>query len=144
MDYDITIRKATKEDLVQIKFLADLERKSLGFITRATILQSIEKQELIVAEKDNQVIGFQMYHHRIDHQTTLYKKTVQKAYRRLGIGRKLETFVLNEAKLMGQTIVRLKCPVDNESNHFHVAMGFDLVGIEKKTKRDLCLYEKSI
>lgn len=142
--HNLIIRKAIDDDLEQIKTLADLERKSLGFITRATILQSIKQHETIVAEKDNCVIGFQMYHHRKDRQTTLYKKTVNKRYRRLGVGRRLVDFVVSEAKEIQQTRVKLKCPEDNDSNNFHHAIGFTLIGIEEKPKRNLNIYEMTI
>ena len=142
--YNIIIRKAIDDDLDQIKNLADQERRSLGFITRATILQSIRQNETIVAEKDNCVIGFQMYHHRKDQQTTLYKKTVDKEYRRLGVGRSLVDFVVSEAKEIRQTRVKLKCPEDNDSNNFHQAIGFKIIGIEEKPKRNLNIYEMII
>ncbi len=136
------IRKATLQDLDQIKNLADSETETLGFIRRAAIIEGIELGYVFVAESNGKLIGFQQYYHRKrDLKTILYRKTVIREWRRKGVGKQLVDSVMDEAIKLGRESILLKCPIDNESNFFHQSYGFVLIGVEPGKRRKLNVYE---
>jgi N-acetylglutamate synthase-like GNAT family acetyltransferase len=135
-------RKAALSDLVEIKLLEDKEKSSLGFITRQTISEAIETGSIMLILVDDKIVGFQHYYHRKrDLQTTLYHKTIDREYRRQGLGRTLVNSIVEEARFLGRKKLFLKCPTDLSSNSFHEAFGFTLVGKEQGKKRELNLWE---
>ena len=132
-------------DIDQIKMLADKERFSLGFMTRATYIKAIENNSIFVALIGDFIVGFQYYYHRKrDLQTTLYQKTIAKEYRNLGIARLLVEEVISEARSLGKKKILLKCPENLPSNEFHKNIGFKFVRQETGIKRKLNVYELEI
>lgn len=137
----VVIRKATLNDINQIKIIADNNRKAIGFLRRPALKQAIENEEVFAADWDGKVIGFQTYHHRIrDLNTTLYHKCVSTNFRRKGVGTKLVDAVVKESLMMGRELLMLKCPVDLEANEFHRDYGFTLAGVEQGKKRRLNIW----
>jgi N-acetylglutamate synthase-like GNAT family acetyltransferase len=138
----ILIRKAIPSDLDDIKRLAEKERFSIGFMTRATYASAIEQGNILVILLTGRLIGFQnYYHHKRDRQTTLYQKTIDINYRNQGFGRMLLEAVITESRSIGHNKLFLKCPVDLSSNEFHRKCGFKLVGQEPGVKRRLNIWE---
>jgi N-acetylglutamate synthase-like GNAT family acetyltransferase len=138
----IVIRKAIQSDLDDIKRLAEEERLSIGFLTRATYSNAINNGCILVIILDEKLVGFQNYYHRKrDRQTTLYQKTIDKQYRNQGLGRLLLKAVIEEAKSIGHNKLFLKCPIGLSSNEFHRKCGFKLIGQEPGVNRWLNLWE---
>ncbi|HJR79994.1 MAG TPA: GNAT family N-acetyltransferase [Anaerolineales bacterium] len=139
---DVIVRKAVSCDLASIKKLADCETRSLGFTVISAIVEGIELGFVFVAEVQGEVVGFQQYYHRKrDLQTTLYRKTVAKKWRRQGIATKLVDAVVEEAKKLNREVIFLKCPIDNESNKFHLRYGFKKIRVDSGKRRKLNVYE---
>lgn len=120
---DITLRKARLSDTDAVKRLADAHRYELGFIRRPTIIESINRNELIVAHNSNGIVGFVEYHHRRDSQTSLYHIVVERDHRERGIGRSLLEAVREEARQQGKKTVSMKCPMDLPANEFYEHTG---------------------
>jgi ribosomal protein S18 acetylase RimI-like enzyme len=141
----VIIRKATIDDLKSIKALADQEKIALGFTFSSVIQEGIEQGYIFVAEYSGEIVGFQQYYHRKrDAVTTLYRKTVAKDWRNKGIGKMLVDEVKEEARHNGKEILRLKCPIDNASNQFHMDYGFELIRVDPGKRRKLNVYEYKI
>jgi ribosomal protein S18 acetylase RimI-like enzyme len=122
----ISIRKAVKANLDDIKKLADQHKEELGFVLRPALEKSIDGLELFVAENNNQIIGFVHYHHRKDEQTTLYHIVVNSLYRRQGVGKELINALYSEAINMKKEVILLKCPKNLPANSFYEDIGFKL------------------
>jgi len=120
----LLIRKATLADLGVIKGLADAHKNELGFVLRPALANSIERDEIFVAENSRGVIGFVEYHHRQDKQTTLYHIAVNPEHRRKGVGQQLVEALICDASEHGKGFIQLKCPVDLEANKFYRQAGF--------------------
>jgi N-acetylglutamate synthase-like GNAT family acetyltransferase len=139
---NVETRKARETDLDAIKQIADSERESLGFITRATIIDAIKNGRIMVITVDKTVVGFQHYYHRKrDLQTTLYHKAVLSDMRGQGLGTILVDSVVEEAVLLGRETLLLKCPVELPSNIFHEKYGFIKIREEAGRKRRLNVWQ---
>ena len=136
----LVIRKATLADLDAIKAIADAHRRELGFVLRPALAESIEREEVLVAENHQELIGFVEYHHRQDEQTTLYHIVVAPDYRRRGIGRRLIERLADEARMAGKEFIALKCPVTLPANDFYAHTGWSLVSGEAGKRRPLNLW----
>lgn len=124
------IRKATPSDLDAIKSIADAHRRELGFVLRPALAESIEREEMLVAENHQGLMGFVEYHHRQDEQTTLYHIVVAPDHRRQGIGRQLIERLADEARAAGKEFIVLKCPATLPANDFYACTGWSLAGSE--------------
>jgi ribosomal protein S18 acetylase RimI-like enzyme len=138
---EITVRKATHDDLDAIKCLADKHRVELGFVLRPALAKSIERGEVFVAENSEGIVGFVEYRHRQDEQTTLYHIAVQHDHRQISIGRQLVQALFSEAGQREKRHVQLKCPIDLEANEFYERLGFSQLGIQHGRKRDLVVWQ---
>jgi N-acetylglutamate synthase-like GNAT family acetyltransferase len=126
----ITTRLATLEDVPVIKYIADRNKKTIGFVNRGALIEAIEHDCLYVAEdiKDQTVIGFaNIWKRRRDDWLTLMEICIDADYRRQGAGRALITKIRHSNF---DRPARLKCPVDNESNEFYRALGFRMIRTE--------------
>lgn len=136
------IRKAKKNDIEQIKEIADNETNALGFVNRKAFLEGIDNKTVFVACVGQEIIGFQQYYHRKrDQQTTLYRKAVKKEWRNQGVGTKLVDAVVKESRILGRKFLLLKCPIDNRSNIFHKKYGFQKIDTENGRRRKLNVYK---
>jgi len=138
------IRKATLNDLDEIKALADENRYELGFVLRPALIRSINRKEVFVAERNKSIVGFVEYHHRRDSQTTIYHIAVCKTYRRVGVGRALINAVIEEAKKFNKKYILLKCPIDLPANKFYERLGFENFGICNGRNRKLIIWIKKL
>jgi len=137
---ECVIRSASPEDLDTIKKIADAHKHELGFVLRPALARSIEREELLVAENTNGVIGFVDFHHRRDKQTTLYHIVVESAYRGNGIGRALVEALIANARQEGKSYIQLKCPQDLAANEFYRRLGFRRVATDVGERRPLIVW----
>jgi len=137
---DFSVRKATQADLEAIKELADSHKHELGFVLRPALARSIAREELLVAENHASVIGFVEYHHRQDEQTTLYHIAVTPDHRRMGVGEALINTLRAEARILGKSAIRLKCPADLPAKLFYEHIGFHSIGEELGKDRPLIVF----
>lgn len=134
------ITKAKLEDIDEIKKIADVNKNAIGFVIRASLIQAIEKNELIVAKTDK-IIGFLNYHHRLDSQCTIYEIAVSAEYRRIGIGKSMINALIIESTEKNKSKIILKCPSDSESNKFYNFLGFSTIGRCPGKIRELTVWE---
>lgn len=140
----VVVRKATPADLDAIKIIADAHRHELGFVLRPALAESIGRDEVLVAENHQGLIGFVEYHHRRDTQTTLYHVAVIPRYRRQGIGRMLVNALCVEAESLGKRMIRLKCPADLPARSFYACLGFEMLKEEQGNGRPLLIWSLSL
>lgn len=125
---EIDVRCAVTEDIDSIKGLFDRHKNELGFVIRSALINSINRNELIVAARvGGEVIGAVHYRHRKDGQTTLYSIVVDGTYRLMSVGRALLYELQKEASNSGQKSILLKCPAELEANKFYKAEHFSLI-----------------
>lgn len=140
----INVRKATADDLDDIKVLADAHRHELGFVRRPALIVAIDRQEVLVAQNHQELVGFVEYRHRQDTQTTLYHIAVKPEYRHQGVGRALIKALQAEAQSRGKHKIYLKCPQDLPANRFYRQLGYQLISKETDRKRSLVIWELSL
>lgn len=134
----IIIRPITHNDIASVKKLADENRETLGFLPLAKLSQVVEENRAMVACKNDSVIGFVLFRHRIkDLQTTLSDICINKDFRNQGIGKMLVGALLKECCIKVREFVQLKCPIDLPANNFYEKLGFSLFAIENGKKRPL-------
>src|SRR4051794_12829807 len=104
----VVVTTPTGLDLVDsVKALADLHRDELGFHTRQSYVDSVERRELVVATSGRQVVGFVRYHKRRDTAATIYEIAVASACRRQGVGLQLLAHVVDECRRVDARILKL-------------------------------------
>ncbi len=140
----VTVRKATRNDLDDIKALADAHRHELGFVRRPALSAAIDRREVLVTQKCGVFVGFLEYHHRKDWQTTLYHVAVKSEFRRQGIGRALMDALESEAHAEGKRMILLKCAEVLPANRFYERFGCQWVEREKTKKRTLLVWQRLV
>ena len=131
---DYIIQNATLDDIDGIKAIADKYQNEIGFVLRPALEKAVLNNSLIVAKKDNKVLAFCNYNNRkADGVNVIYEICTDYKYRGNGIAKK----IINSMK---KPII-LKCPIDNESNNFYAAIGFELKDVEQGKKRQLNVWE---
>lgn len=137
----LTLRKATLQDLDSIKTLVDQHKTELGFVIRAALEKSIGTSEVIVAvDLKGNLVGFVHYRHRKDGQTTLYNIVVKPVCQGQGIGSKLLDWLSQESRERKQEFILLKCPIHLPANEFYQDYGFTVSTTEKGKKRPLNIW----
>lgn len=139
--HEVTVTKAEHSDIDDIKRIADAHRNELGFVRRPTLIEAIDRSEILIAKRNGNIIGFVEYRHRRDDQTTLYNIAVFPEYRRLGVGRKLVQSLVTEARKRNKQYISLKCPEDLTANQFYEVLGFHLQEIEPGKHRRLKIWQ---
>lgn len=119
------------------KSLADENRHIFGFITRGAFYDAWQEGSLIVAIKDDKVVGFLRYHHRKrDLQTTLYDICVTESERGKGLGRSMIALLVDACRSIKREVILLKCPSHLAANIFYERNGFTCIGtIEGKHQK---------
>ncbi|MDM8518553.1 GNAT family N-acetyltransferase [Anaerolineales bacterium HSG6] len=138
------VRKAQSTDIDGIKQIADSHKRELGFLRRPSLLASIERDEIFVAEADNKIVGFVEYHHRRDEQTTLYNIVVEPDHRGLNVGRDLVRTLILETQAYDKKFILLKCPTDLASNQFYESLDFSIHIVENGKRRPLNVWRKDL
>lgn len=128
------VKNAELEDISGIKLIADKYTSEIGFVLKPALEENCKKGTLIVAKKDKKILGFCNFNKRkADGVNVIYEICVDERYRGNGIARA----IINAM----ERPIRLKCPVDNESNNFYANIGFELVDVEDGKKRKLNVWE---
>ncbi len=131
------IRRGLLTDLDAIKRIADSRKNELGFVLRPTLAESIAREELFVAEMDDQVVGFVDFHMRRDKQITLYHIATVVDRQREGLGRGLIAALSVLGRDRDASRILLKCPAGLEANQFYISLGFTLHETQNGRKRAL-------
>lgn len=127
---EIVITRAAPSDLSAIKRIADRHKTELGFVLRPVLEAAITRAELIVAKREEAVIGFCHYHRCRDGWTTIYEIVSDR--KRIGVGRALLDSIIKP--------FRLKATIDNPANAFYKHMGGIMTGTHPGRKRALALW----
>lgn len=130
----VLMRCATVEDLAPIKAIADHNKATLGFVSRGELTKALASDSLLVAELDNQVVGYVCFYRcrkLKPGQFTVNSIAVAATARMRGIGRQLIAALV---AMMPRTIV-LKCIAGTPANKFYEAIGFINQGSEHKPGR---------
>lgn len=141
---NITLLKATVDDLDALKTLADAHRRELGFVRRPTLLEAIKREEIIIAQNGTCLAGFVHYHHRRDTQTTLYDIVVAPNYRLVGVGKTLVQALVAETRVLGKQTLILKCPEELPANAFYAHLGFERWQEDPGKRRKLVVWKLSL
>lgn len=131
------MRGGMVEDLSEIKVLADSYKAELGFVNRAALSRSIDREEILVAVQRGKIVGFVDYHRRKDDQLTLYHIAVEPKTQRQGVGRALVDALQVVGRDAGCSRILLKCPTDLGANRFYQLYGFGLDETSNGRKRPL-------
>ena len=129
---NIVYRIANNQDYVSIKKIANQHREYLPFVMRVAIEDSIKRDEVLVAECNNRVVGFLHFHKRRDGYTTVHEIGIDREYQSMGIGKKLLSYL--------EKPIQLKVTKDNQVNEFYKRLGFKFIKEVEGTKRVLNLY----
>jgi len=127
------IRYGVPRDWDEINVIARQYPQELGFVRRVSVLEAMQCFEVYVAFNGDQLLGFVNWHKRRDGWRTIYEIAVHRDWRGRGVGKAL-------ARAVGIP-VRLKCPVDNDSNRFYEGLGMTLVRREDGRVRVLNVWE---
>jgi ribosomal protein S18 acetylase RimI-like enzyme len=119
-----TVAPADGSLLDAIKGITDAHRHELGFHTRASLLESVARKELLVALLEGRPVGFTRFHHTRRRYTTLQEIATLPSARRQGVGRALVGALEGESRRAGSRLIRLSCPADLPANAFYRALGF--------------------
>jgi GNAT superfamily N-acetyltransferase len=125
------IRRAGKDDIIA---LAQLHRGE-GWCYDDEISindywdDSFEKESILVAEVDGKIVGTleiaKAYKSRFGFFAVIRRFVVQPDNRGKGIGRKLFSYALEEARKMGCSVIELSVDPENARPHrFYKSMGF--------------------
>lgn len=136
----LNIRQATPDDLDAVKHLFDANKTALGFVLRPSLIESIQRAELIVAYRESDFVGVVHYHHRRDGQTTLYHIVVDTTCRATGVGRALILALQQECILRGMHSIVLKCPQELPANQFYARVGFSYIRTDVGKHRPLSVW----
>ena len=137
----VKIRLATPADVDAIKRTADECRAELGFHTRQSFLECVEKHELLVAVLNGQPAGFLRYHQTRAGHTTLREVATCQIFRGRGIGRALVKRLIAEARNTNSPLIRLSCPVELPANEFYRSLGFRRTHRRSKPGKSRPLYQ---
>lgn len=140
----LRIHQATLDDLDAVKRLFDANKTALGFVLRPSLIESIQRAELLVAYRDADFVGTVHYHHRRDGQTTLYHIAVDTTSRVAGVGRALIVALQQECILRGMHSIVLKCPQELPANQFYARVGFSRIRTDEGKHRPLNVWHMPI
>jgi ribosomal protein S18 acetylase RimI-like enzyme len=128
------IRRAVSNDLPAVQAIARQWPTELAFVRRASLERGLSERSLYVAEADQQVVGFVLFHARRDGWQTIYDIATHRDYLGQGVGRALLYAV--------PCPIRLKCTVDNVAgNRFYFSAGMQVARVEQGRKRTLNVWE---
>ena len=140
----VTIRPARVEDVFGVKTLADQHKVELGFIRKSILYEAQEKGWLLVAVRDEKVIGFANFRIRQDNNATLYDIVVDEPFRKQQIGKRLIQRLTWLVNVVGGDHIRLKCPQSLPANAFYEKLQFIHTETETGKKRPLNVWHYSL
>jgi ribosomal protein S18 acetylase RimI-like enzyme len=137
MPQEIKIRNGTVSDIHVVKKIADQNSRSLGFLMRAALEESIGQNWLKVAVVQNTISGFVRYRMRRDMVLKIYEICVAQEFRGRSLGRLLIGELCQEGFKLKATRIELRCPEELPANRFYEKMGFKITKIDKGKNRRL-------
>lgn len=137
----VLVRPGLESDIDWLKSLVDKHKKELGFVRRGSLFESIKKGHLIIAETQEENAGFVQFHHRRDGQTTIHNIIVTNTQRGNGVGKELIRHLAAQSRALGQSRIKLKCPVNLDANSFYQSAGFTLSAQEPGKIRSLNIWQ---
>jgi len=141
----ISINHATAAGIDACKTIADQHRDVLGFLTRAVFTEAAERQQLLVAAIDGQIVGFVRFNHRTRGiETAIYDICTDRDMQRHGIGRALVVALAAECRQCNRESIVLRCPVGAHANDFYAHIGFHQGAIEEGKRRRLIVWRLPI
>lgn len=124
----IKIENASTDDLAYlVKF--EQEYFSSNPYTEEQILSDIEKNRMLIAKENSQIIGYLSY--TISDQIEILKICVDKDKRNLGIGQ-----TLIDKLSFYQKDIFLEVSENNLAKNFYAKLGFKLISVRKKYYKD--------
>ena len=141
MSQVIVSKSQSLSDIDDVKNIAEQHRIELGFHSRQAYIESLNKGEILIAKRNNQIVGFARYHHRRDNRTTLYEIATISDVRGIGIGRQLIDALIADCQRVSSRCLRLSCPVELPANRFYEATGFIRSGRRSRRGRNRPLFE---
>ena len=134
---NVIYRLGTESDLPRLKNITNQYKNELGFVMNVSLKDAIKRNEFIIAEQDDKIVGFVHFHKRLDGWNTIREIAVLKDKTGHGIGKKLFNMVDKPR--------RLKTTVDNEkANNFYKNMGMEILTIDPGKKRPLNVWVDKI
>ena len=140
----VTIRPARAEDVDGAKAVADRHKEELGFVMSPVLHNAQKNQWLLVAVRNEKVIGFANFRIRQDNNATLYDIAVDKPYRKQNIGKRFIQRLTWLVNVAGGVHVRLKCPQALPANRFYEQLQFKRTGTELGKKRPLNVWQYTL
>lgn len=139
------VRLASSNDIPACKAIADAHRNELGFIVAASFVDSVRREQLLVAEKAGSIVGFVRFNHRIQgNETALYDICVAKSAQRQGVGRLLVEALRDSSYSRGRRSIVLRCPENLPANAFYARLGFQSITVEAGRRRPLVLWRLTL
>jgi ribosomal protein S18 acetylase RimI-like enzyme len=139
------ISHATTADIDACKTIADQHRDMLGFLTRAVFTEAAERQRLLVAAIDGQVVGFVRFNHRVrGTETAIYDICTDRQIQGRGVGRALVVALAAECRRCNRETIALRCPEGAPANDFYAHIGFQQGAIEAGKRRRLIVWRLPI
>lgn len=141
----VFVRPAELRDIPFCKAIADANREALGFIVAAAFADAICRNQLLVAESAEEVVGFVRYNHRVrGAETALYDICVASVARLQGVGRSLVAALSELCRLHERNTIIARCPEDLPSNAFYARLGFQRITVEPGRRRRLVLWRLTL
>ena len=119
--------------VITAKKIASKLPKELGFVNRAALMESFDRNELMTIGKK----AFCHFHLRRDKQLTIYELGVHPENQGEGLGKRVIDQMKVKAKKLGATCLLAKCPVDLKSNGFYLSQGFKKIRVDQGRVRKL-------
>lgn len=139
-----THRFAVEADLHHVERIFDQFDREVGWVRRPSILEGIEREQLMVSEVDGTIIAAALIYHRLDKQTTIYSIAVDRWCHGWGTGRSLLDFISTISRERGQRVIRAKCRVGEKANLFWEKTGFTIHSVQQSKFSTLNLWVRPI
>jgi ribosomal protein S18 acetylase RimI-like enzyme len=137
----ISVRDAIEGDVFPCKAIADRNRDQLGFLVSAAFTDSIRRRQLLVAHREEHVIGFVRFNHHVrGTETALYDICVDASARRQGVGRMLVQMLIVSCRKRERIAIMLRCPEPLPANDFYAHLGFQRIAVEPGRRRRLVVW----
>jgi len=141
----ISVRGAEPDDIRACKVIADAHREALGFMVAAVFTDAIRRDQLLVANQSDRMVGFVRFNHRVrGDETALYDICVAASDQRLGVGRLLVQALSESCRLRERRTIVLRCPESLPANAFYARLGFQRITVEPGRRRPLVLWRLTL
>lgn len=140
----LEVKICARAHIPAVLTIARMDNNNLGWAPKGVFVDAAKKGLLLVAVKDDMVLGFVEFGGVTKDKWTIYKIATAKPMRNQGIGRALIQALTKKAKEESNAGLRLKVTEDNENAiAFYRRNGFAVVGAEPSKIRRLLIMEKA-